>query len=142
MDPTKPNIAFVDSQRIKQALLNIFINSIDAMPKGGKLKISTCIQSPSAIQQWLQITIADTGYGINPKDLPHIFDPFFSQKDNGTGLGLSITRTIILEHSGKIEAKSTPKKGTRFIISLPLSSPKNQIPPVSNNSNNALAGKG
>ena len=66
------------------------------------------------------IEISDTGCGINPKDLPRIFDPFFTKKDHGTGLGLSITHEIIKNHNGGILAESELGKGTTFRIELPL----------------------
>lgn len=104
----------IDSQQIKQALLNIFLNAIDAMPDGGILRIDL------HIKESLVIEISDTGCGINPKDLPYIFDPFFTKKDHGTGLGLSITYEIIKNHNGKIFAESILGKGTTFRIELPL----------------------
>ena len=105
----------IDAKQIKQALLNIFLNAIDAMPKEGKLSVIA-----SEAKQSLIIEIFDTGCGIDPKDLPHIFDPFFTKKDHGTGLGLSITYEIIKNHNGKIFAESTLGKGTNFRIELPL----------------------
>src|SRR5208283_4533511 len=91
----------LDPQQIKQALLNIFLNAIDAMPEGGLLSVNTNTQSNK-----LCMTITDTGKGINAEDIHHIFDPFFSKKDHGTGLGLSITHEIIKNHNGKIFAES------------------------------------
>jgi len=105
----------LDPQQIKQALLNIFLNAIDAMPEGGLLSVNTSTQSNK-----LCITITDTGKGISPEDIKHIFDPFFSKKDHGTGLGLSITHEIIKNHNGKIFAESELGKGTVFKIELPI----------------------
>ena len=105
----------IDPKQIKQALLNIFLNAIDAMPKEGKLSVIM-----SEAKQSLIIEISDTGCGIEPKDLPHIFDPFFTKKDHGTGLGLSITHEIIKNHNGKIFVESILGKGTNFRIELPL----------------------
>ncbi len=132
----------IDPQQIKQALLNIFLNAIDAMPNGGLLTVKTKVKRPNSIdtaefsssvianpsssviageaKQSLIIEISDTGCGINPKDLPHIFDPFFTKKDHGTGLGLSITHEIIKNHHGKILAESELGKGTGFRIEFPL----------------------
>jgi two-component system sensor histidine kinase HydH len=109
----------IDPQQIKQAFLNIFLNAIDAMPNGGTLTINTSIITSEA-KQSLIIEISDTGCGIDPKDLSHIFDPFFSKKDHGTGLGLSITHEIIKNHNGKILAESKLGKGTTFRIELPV----------------------
>lgn len=111
----------IDPKQIKQALLNIFLNAIDAMPNGGILTIhSSTIAMSGMTKQFLIINISDTGCGIDPKDLPHIFDPFFTKKDHGTGLGLSITHEIIKNHSGNIFAESELGKGTTFRIELPL----------------------
>jgi len=108
----------IDPQQIKQALLNIFLNAIDAMPNGGTLSINTSvIPAKTGIHT---IIISDTGCGIAFKDLPYIFDPFFTKKDHGTGLGLSITYEIIKNHNGKILAESKIGKGTNFTIELPL----------------------
>jgi signal transduction histidine kinase len=113
----------IDPKQIKQALLNIFLNAIDAMPNGGTLTVNTSSSSPNASVGGLKrffITISDTGCGINPNDLPHIFDPFFTKKDHGTGLGLSITHEIIRNHNGNIFAESKLGKGTTFKIELPV----------------------
>ena len=111
----------IDPNQMKQALLNIFLNAIDAMPNGGILNISTSVVVRSeATKQSLIIEITDTGCGINPKDLSHIFDPFFSKKNHGTGLGLSITHEIIKNHNGIILTESKLGEGTTFKIELPL----------------------
>jgi len=105
----------IDPNQFRQALLNIFLNAIDAMPNGGTMTIKT-----QSNDDTFTISILDTGPGIPPKDLPHIFDPFFSKKDGGTGLGLSITQGIIKEHNGKIDVQTKFNAGTRFIIQLSL----------------------
>jgi len=112
----------IDTYQIKQALLNIFLNAIDAMPNVGILTINTTvIPAKAGIQEYQYIIeISDTGHGITPKDLPHIFDPFFTKKDHGTGLGLSITHEIIKNHNGKIFAESKLGEGTTFRIELPI----------------------
>jgi len=114
---------YVDPNQFRQALLNIFLNAIEAMPNGGTLRVSAKFNNISNVSQnrsYFHVVIEDTGYGIDPQDLPHIFDPFFSKKDGGTGLGLSITHGIIKEHGGKIRAESQIGVGTKFIIELPL----------------------
>ncbi len=104
----------IDTNQFKQAILNIILNAIDAMPSGGTITITT-----ETINQTFHLTIQDTGRGINPKDIPHIFDPFFTKKDHGTGLGLSVTHEIIKNHQGKIFVESKQDSGTTFIIELP-----------------------
>ena len=85
------------------------------MPGGGQLKVSSFVDRTSYI-----VTIADTGSGIAPEDLKHIFEPFFSKKASGTGLGLAITQSIIQEHNGKLKVTSTINEGTTFTIELPM----------------------
>jgi len=108
-----------DPNQLKQALLNLILNAIDAMPNGGTLTIETSVIASEA-KQSLIIKISDTGCGINPKDLPHIFEPFFTKKEKGTGLGLAITQGIIEKHAGKITVKSQSDQGTTFNIILPI----------------------
>jgi signal transduction histidine kinase len=106
----------IDPSQIKQVLLNIFLNAIEAMPKGGKITVKTITGSDGT----LEIDIADTGSGISKEHLKHIFDPFFTTKDSGSGLGLSIVHQIIQNHGGKITAESEIDIGTEFRIKLPL----------------------
>ena len=116
----------VDRQQVKQVLLNLFINALDAMaPKGGTLFVRTRAVMARSERQWAQIEITDTGCGIPQKDLDHIFDPFFTTKHEsaereGTGLGLTIVNQIIQDHHGQIEVMSTVGQGTTFLISFPL----------------------
>ncbi len=105
----------VDKNQLKQAFLNIFINSIQAMPNGGMLSVGTSLLSTDSC---LLITISDTGSGIPKDQLEHIFDPFFSTKEDGTGLGLSIVHGIITKHGGEIEVGSEINKHTIFKISF------------------------
>ena len=87
------------------------------MPDGGKLTVSSRLKGKG-----VEIVVADTGHGIAEKDLPEIFQPFFtSGKAEGTGLGLYITDLIIQKHSGKIHVKSEIGKGTTFTVWLPIS---------------------
>ncbi len=107
---------YLDPNQIKQAFLNILMNAIDAMPNGGTLTITTSL---SKDKRSYQIEITDTGCGIAPENINHIFEPFFTKKDKGTGLGLSISYGIIEKHKGKIEVKSAVGVGTEFKIKLP-----------------------
>ncbi len=115
----------VDRQQIKQVVMNLAMNAIDAMGKaGGRLTVLTRRVVRLDKTAWVQIEIMDTGCGIAPQDLQHIFDPFFTTKHEstehaGTGLGLSIVHQIIQEHGGTVEARSTVGKGTTFLITLP-----------------------
>ncbi len=118
----EPQLPLVPSLRdqLKQVILNISLNAVDAMPHGGRLTISTSM-SPKADGIWL--TLTDTGQGIAPEDLPNIFEPFFTQKVGGTGLGLAISYDIVQHHHGRIEVESELGHGTTFRIWLPTKGP-------------------
>ncbi|MCF6152173.1 putative histidine kinase [Candidatus Kuenenia stuttgartiensis] len=104
------------SNQLEQVFTNLILNSLDAMPNGGTINITA-----QAKNNQLQIEFADNGCGIREKDLPNIFEPFFStKKGTGTGLGLWICYNIITEHAGKIGIKSTLNEGTTFQILLPI----------------------
>jgi PAS domain S-box-containing protein len=108
---------WAQEERLQQVFINIILNAIDAMPKGGALKIDL-----SQDNNKVMIRIQDTGTGIKKQHLPHIFDPFFTTKGvgKGTGLGLSIGYAVIQEHEGHISVKSEKGKGTTFTISIPM----------------------
>jgi len=104
----------LDAKQLRQALLNIFKNSFEAMPEGGKLTVSSALKNGH-----VQVTIADTGRGIPEENLELVFTPFFSTKHGGTGLGLPITSHIIKEHQGTVSLESYLSLGTAFTIRLP-----------------------
>jgi signal transduction histidine kinase len=106
----------IDQEQMKQAVLNLLLNAIQAMPEGGRLKLSGLMPDG---HQWIQLSIQDSGIGIPPEHMGKLFDPFFTTKEGGIGLGLSIAHRIIDQHHGKIEVESTPGKGTAFTIWLP-----------------------
>src|SRR2546425_11068817 len=117
--------ALLDRQQIKQVLLNLFINAIEAIgDHGGQLIVRTHRLSKAPGDTWAQIEVTDTGCGIPPADLEHIFDPFYttkheSKEHEGTGLGLTIVHQIVQEHGGHIEVKSEFGRGTTFLVNLP-----------------------
>lgn len=104
----------VDSEQIKQVLLNLFLNGIEAMPDGGVLSVSNYLSDGA-----LCIEISDTGMGISEEELKRIFDLYFTTKETGTGLGLSVVQRIVAEHGGWLNIDSIPDKGTIFRIYLP-----------------------
>ncbi|HBV97336.1 MAG: histidine kinase [Peptococcaceae bacterium BICA1-7] len=104
-----------DPSRIKQVFVNLILNSIQAMPAGGDLFIKTHPGDDSIYAEF-----KDSGQGINPDDLPRIFDPFYTTKETGTGLGLSISHQIIRSHNGTIHVRSIPGEGTVFKVILPI----------------------
>lgn len=116
--------ALFDRQQLTQAIMNVLLNAIQAMPKGGTLTVRADVVAPPAGSATVSGTIArivitDTGSGIPPEDLDRIFEPYFTTKDGGTGLGLALTHRIILEHRGSIQAENDPGRGARFVIDLP-----------------------
>ena len=108
----------LDKGKIHQALLNIFINAIQASPNGGTIEIETEI-SDDPIKKFRIVTI-DHGVGIKPEELKFVFDPFYTTKQTGTGLGLSIVRNIVKNHNGDIFIESEPGKGTDVYMEFPI----------------------
>ncbi|MBI4635483.1 MAG: PAS domain S-box protein [Candidatus Rokubacteria bacterium] len=104
----------VDPQRLKQALWNLCLNAVEAMPDGGELRVGAAA-GPHALEIW----VADTGEGIAPGDLSHIFEPFYSTKPGGSGLGLALVHRIVQEHGGEIDVRTEPGLGTTFTVTLP-----------------------
>ena len=110
-----------DPQQLEQVLVNLLLNAIDAMPKGGRITVEAALEADANFPPAVIIAITDTGTGIEASDLPKIFQPFFSaKKGKGIGLGLSICDRIIQNHGGRIAVQSTPGEGTSFKIHLPL----------------------
>ena len=109
----------VDKGQIQQSFINLIINAIEATAAGGSIVISTAYKPEHSS---IEISISDTGEGIDEKDLVRIFDPFFTSKENGSGLGLAITHGIIEQHNGTLAVDSKLGRGTRFTITLPLTS--------------------
>lgn len=104
-----------DPMELRKAILNVVLNAVQAMPKGGTLKTRLHVESP-----WLIVMVQDSGVGIAREVQDRIFNPFFTTKDNGTGLGLAITQRIIESHGGNITFESQPGQGSRFMIRLPI----------------------
>jgi two-component system NtrC family sensor kinase len=109
------DIIYCDASGIQHILVALFINAVDAMSKGGKLKVKTFLLDSA---KEVQIVISDTGSGIPQEILPHIFEPFVSTKES-TGLGLAVVYGIVQQHQGKIEVESEPNQGTTFVVTLP-----------------------
>jgi len=108
-----------DKDQIQQAFLAILDNAVAAMPQGGSL---TIVSNQNRRKMKVRVQIQDTGPGISPEDLPHIFEPFYTTKKEGkgVGLGLSVSYGIIERHDGEIKASSAAGRGSTFIIELPL----------------------
>jgi signal transduction histidine kinase/ActR/RegA family two-component response regulator len=121
-----------DGGQIRQAVMNLLINAWQAMPNGGEIEIETALTRPGDVtavvlepssENYIRVTISDTGAGMTPELMSKIFDPFFTtkKKGKGTGLGLPSVYGIVQRHGGHIDVESRPGKGSRFHLYLPLS---------------------
>jgi signal transduction histidine kinase len=111
-----------DAAQVQQALLNVLLNAIQAMPNAGTLTVRA-----APTQDNVRITITDTGVGVPPENLQKIFSPFFTTKHRGTGLGLAITRTIVEKHRGIITVKSERGRGTTFTLEFAACKPQEVV---------------
>lgn len=105
----------LDADRMTQVFLNLCLNAIAAMEAGGILRVSLARRD----ERTVRITVADTGIGIPKKDLPRVFDPYFTTRSSGTGLGLAIVQKIVEAHGGEVRLESEPGKGTTATVLLP-----------------------
>jgi len=109
----------LDADRLSQVLLNLLLNGIEAMGRNGVLTVEV---RETANARRLDIRVSDTGIGIRPEDLAHIFEPYFTTKPSGTGLGLAIAHNIIETMGGEITVQSAPGAGATFILKIPVQS--------------------
>ncbi|NPV53062.1 MAG: hypothetical protein HPY71_06015 [Firmicutes bacterium] len=111
-----------DARRIRQAILNLVVNALQAMPDGGEISISTSLSKSKsdAKTNRIDIKFKDSGPGVPRSLIPRIFTPFFTTKKNGTGLGLTVARHIAQLHGGSLELKRSPGPGALFVLSLPV----------------------
>jgi len=118
--PDAPYTIQADRDQLKQVLLNVLQNAIEASPSGGTITV-TLVQQARGVEPGLEVTVADRGTGISPTHLPHVFEPFFtSGKPRGTGLGLAICRNILEAHGGEIALDSEVGRGTTVRVWAPL----------------------
>ncbi|MCX6069652.1 MAG: ATP-binding protein, partial [Chloroflexi bacterium] len=118
--PDDVPLAEIDPLRLREVLINLTANALRHTPRGGEVRIAV-----AAIANGLRFSVADTGTGIAPEDLPHVFERFYKTPDStGSGLGLAIARNLVLAHGGKIEAESAAGRGTTISFSLPLEPPE------------------
>jgi signal transduction histidine kinase len=106
----------LDAEKIRQALINLLQNALQASPEGGEVRLSVDCDGRA-----VKFVVEDQGVGIPSANLDRIFHPFFTTKAQGTGLGLAITQRIVREHGGRIQVKSVPWNGTRFTLAFPIS---------------------
>lgn len=114
LEPDLPAIQ-ADPAQIRQVLINLILNSLEAMPEGGELMVRTSLHEPGQIR----IEVGDTGHGISDEIADQVFDPFFTSKPTGMGLGLSICHQLIQTHGGSIALKPRPEGGLRVVVDLP-----------------------
>jgi two-component system sensor histidine kinase PilS (NtrC family) len=113
--------ADVDPAQMRQALWNLCLNAVEAMPQGGELRVGVRTITSEAGRTLMEITVEDTGVGITAAELTRVFEPFFTTQPQGTGLGLAIAHRIVEDHGGEMRVQSEPWRGSRFTISLPVS---------------------
>jgi two-component system NtrC family sensor kinase len=118
LSPRVPGI-MCDPSQVEQALLALCINAVEAMPNGGTLTVTTTPTAAGGVQ----VSVEDTGVGMDAEVRSHIFEPFFTTKGEGEGkglgLGLAVVYGIVQRHNGSIEVASNPGQGTRFTVVLP-----------------------
>jgi two-component system sensor histidine kinase HydH len=113
--PPLPSVQVsVDGDQVQQVLVNLLLNGLDAMPKGGTLTVRL-LAAGGVVEVWVQ----DTGPGIAPAILPHLFEPFASGKEAGMGLGLAVSRRIAEAHGGSLTGANRPEGGASFVLRLP-----------------------
>jgi signal transduction histidine kinase len=121
IDPSLPRVP-MDERLLRQAVLNIALNALQAMPNGGNLTVRAHTEK-GAQGGVAVIELTDTGAGISSEARSHIFEPFFTTKATGTGLGLALVKRIVDDHRGEVRVTSAPGQGTTFTLRLPLEAP-------------------
>ncbi len=117
--PEEPLLIEGDGELLKHVFFNLVLNAVQAMSEGGKLKVEASAGASKLKGELVRVVVQDTGSGIPPEHLRHIFKPFFSTKPKGMGLGLTVVHRIVEAHGGLVEVESQVGKGTRFILSFP-----------------------
>jgi two-component system sensor histidine kinase FlrB len=118
-----PAFFYGDRVLLRQALLNLIVNAVDAMEPGGSLRLACRHTSEGGeagtLRPWIRLTVEDNGRGIPEEELDRIFDPFYTTRSEGMGLGLAIVNNIVEAHGGFVEVESRPGMGTAFVLSIP-----------------------
>ncbi len=122
LSPDLP-VALAVPGELGQVFLNLVLNAVDTMPDGGTLHVASRLAADGR----LTMTFSDTGQGISPEHLPHVFEPFFSTKEQGTGLGLFVSHNIVQRHGGEITMQSKVGTGTTFTVWLPVTRDVNGV---------------
>jgi signal transduction histidine kinase len=106
---------YCDAEQMKQVLLNIVLNAIQATQEGGNVVVKALVEGTD-----LWIEVRDEGCGMSSEELDRMFEPFFTTKESGTGLGLAVAANIVEQHGGVLRASNNPDKGMTFRLELPL----------------------
>jgi C4-dicarboxylate-specific signal transduction histidine kinase len=125
--PERPVVVEADHEQLRQLLLNLVLNALDAQMQGGAVRIgveevhaeTAQAAAPDGPPPWIVLTVADQGPGVAAGMSERIFDPYVSTKETGLGLGLAICRRIVEDHGGEIDVKNGPKGGAVFVVRLP-----------------------
>ena len=104
-----------DRELLQQAFLNLMLNACEAMPDGGELRVTASRPAEGRVE----LDVEDSGVGIEPDELPKIFDLYYTTKGRGSGIGLSMVYRIVQLHDGDVKVSSTPGQGTHFTVTLP-----------------------
>ena len=104
-----------DGEQIRQLLVNLALNALDVMPRGGLLEIE--LHPPN--DEWIELRVLDTGPGIEPRHLGRLYEPFFTSKETGLGLGLAVSQRIARDHGGTLRATNRAEGGACFTLRLP-----------------------
>jgi two-component system, NtrC family, sensor histidine kinase HydH len=115
--PEVPARVEADGEQIRQLLVNLALNALDVMPRGGFLEFEL---DPAADGQ-VELRVLDTGPGIPPRHLPRLYEPFFTSKETGLGLGLVVSQRIARDHGGSLRSRNRPEGGACFVLRLPAS---------------------
>jgi signal transduction histidine kinase len=118
MEPSLPEVE-VDKRLIQRTLVNLFENAFHALNGQGKVTVTVRL-AQSEKDSWIEVTVSDTGAGVDPELHERIFEPYFSTRAGGTGLGLAIARKVVEEHGGTIMLESQPGSGTEVRVRLPV----------------------
>jgi two-component system sensor histidine kinase HydH len=113
--PAVPVEVEADGEQIRQLLVNLALNALDVMPRGGILEIE--LRPPA--DGHAELVVLDTGPGIAPRHLPRLYEPFFTSKETGLGLGLVVSQRIARNHGGSLRATNRPQGGACFVLRLP-----------------------
>ncbi len=113
--PEAPVQAEADGEQIRQLLVNLALNALDVMPRGGILEV----EIPPSTDGQVELRVLDTGPGIAPGHLTRLYEPFFTSKETGLGLGLAVSQRIARDHGGSLHARNRPEGGACFVLRLP-----------------------